>query len=137
MDPLGAAASIIAVLQLTTSIIKYLDGVKGTSEDHARLRSVLCSAREILYIVDSRITAARNGDPWSANLQSLCAKDGPLDQFRLALQMIESRTLPPKGSKRLTTAIIWPFRKGEVNELLSHLEYLKSLFFFAQQNDHV
>ena len=62
MDPLGATASIITVLQLTTSVVQYLDDVKGASDSRERMRSAICSADEILCILKSRITAASNGN---------------------------------------------------------------------------
>ena len=137
MDPLSTTGSIIAAIQLTTSVIHYLDDVKGAVEDYKRIRSVICSANEILCIPTSKSAAARAGDPWSQTLQSLFLPDGPLRHYEMTLQRIEHKMRHTQGPKKVIKIVTWPFQKKEVNELLDHLEHQKTLFLLAQQNDHM
>ena len=137
MDALSTTASIIAVVQLTASVIRYLNSVQDAVEDYKRIRSLICSANEILCILTSKSAAAQVGDSWSQTLQSLCVPDGPLRQYEMTLQRIEQKLKPAQGRKMVIKAVTWPFQKKEVNELLDHLERQKALFLLAQQNDHL
>lgn len=136
MDPLSAAASIIAVLQLAGTVMKYLSSVGDVSKDRKRIYSEVCEVDK-LRILSNNATQAQEGDSWSLTLQSLCAANGPLEQFDAILRRLESKLVPAKGSKRIVAAMGWPFDKGEVNELLNAIEHQKTLFIFARQNDHM
>ncbi len=137
MDPLSISASIIAVLQLTATVVQYLTVVKYYSKDRERLRSELCGIDSMLCILKNKATQAQLGDSWSMTLQSLRVANGPLEQFKITLERLAKKLAPPKGSKRVITAVTWPFQKGEVIELLNSVERKKTLFAFAQQNDHM
>lgn len=54
MDPLSVSASITAVLQLTTSVISYLNDVKSASDTRQRLRTELTG---VGLLLDSGIDA--------------------------------------------------------------------------------
>lgn len=138
MDPLSISASITALLGLTSTVIQYLNGVKGASEDRRRILSELASINGILFILQDQADQAKHDDQWSSTLQSLSVPEGPLDQFRRALERLSSKLAPPAtGLKKLGKAIIWPFQKEEVKEILSSIERQKALFNLARQNDHM
>ena len=43
MDPLSISASIVALVQLTGTVVEYLHGMKGASEDRQNILSELTS----------------------------------------------------------------------------------------------
>lgn len=137
MDPLSVSASIVAVLQLTTTVIQYMSHVKDGSDDRSRIRSELCGINGILSILNGKAVEEQQGDAWSMTFQSLCVVNGPLQQFEQTLQRLAKKLRVPSNSRKLFSAIDWPFKQDEVTELLTSLERQKSLFLFAQQNDHM
>lgn len=138
MDPLSISASISALLQLTSTVIQYLNGVKGAPEDRQRILSEIVSVNGILYILQDQADQAKKGDQWSSTLQSLNVPEGPLDQFRRALEHLSSKLASPAtGLKKLGKAIIWPFQKEEIKEVLNSIERQKALLNLARQNDHM
>jgi hypothetical protein len=63
MDPLGIAASIVALLQLTWMVIQYINGVKGASKVRQRLLLELSTVNGMLLILQDQAEQARAGDP--------------------------------------------------------------------------
>jgi hypothetical protein len=61
-------------------------------------------------------------------MRTITAPNGPLEQFKISLERLAS-----KAGK----ALVWPFQKGEVNDVLVAIERQKSCFILAQQNDHM
>ena len=138
MDPLSISAGITALLQLTSTVIQYLNSVKGASEDRRRILSELASVNGILFILQDQADQAKQGDQWSSTLQSLNVPEGPLEQFRRALEHLSSKLAPPAtGLKKLGNSITWPFQKEEIKEVLGSIERQKALFNLARQNDHM
>ena len=138
MDPLSVSASITALLQLASTVIQYLNGVKGASEDRRRILSELANVTGILYVLQDQADQAKQDHQWSSTLQSLNLPEGPLGQFRSALERLSSKLAPPTTSlKRLGKAIVWPFQKEEIREILDSIERQKALLNLARQNDHM
>lgn len=137
-DPLSISASITALLQLTSTVIQYLSGVKGAPEDRQRILSELASVIGFLYTLEDQADKAKQGDQWSSTLQSLNVPKGPLDQLRRALERLSSKLAPSAtGLKKVSKAITWPFQKEEIREILGSIERQKALFNLARQNDHM
>lgn len=138
MDPLSLSASITALLQLTSTVIQYLNGVKGAPEDRRKILSELASVSGILFILQDQAEQAKQGDEWSSTLHSLNVAAGPLDQFRTALERLSSKLASSAtGLKKLGKAIVWPFQKEEIKEILGSIERQKALLTLARQNDHM
>lgn len=136
-DPLSISASIIAVLQLSGTVIEYLNDVKGASEDRYRLLNEVTSISGLLYFLKDRATQSQYGDSWSTTLASLNTPKGPLEQFKSALERLTLKLAPVEGWRKGGKALAWPFRKEEIKEILSAIERHKSLFSLALQNDHM
>ena len=137
MDPLGAAASIIAVLQLTQSAIKYVKDASGATEDRDRIHAELEDIERLLHVLQINAEQLKSGDACPAALQCLCEPDGPLAHFRAMLEKISRIMRPTKGLRSAKAAVTWPFKKETVNEYLNALHRYKLLFMAAQQNDHM
>ena len=138
MDPLSICASITALLQLTSTVTQYLISVKGAPEERRVILSELSSVSGILYILQDEAEQAKRGDQWSSTFQSLSVPEGPLDQFRRALELLSSKLASPAtGLKKLGKAIAWPFQKEEITQILGGTERQKTLLNLARQNDHM
>ena len=135
MDPLSASASVTAVLQLTATIIKYLNCVKGAISERQRLLSELCSINSILYILQDQAEKDADDDTIHRMFASLQVSDGPLEQFNSTLERLKSKLAPLKKSGTVVESIIWPFKKDEIKDLLQAIERQKTLFTLARQND--
>ncbi len=138
MDPLSISASITALLQLTSTVLQYMNEVKGAPEDRRRILSELASVNGILFILQDQADQAKQGDLWASTLQSLSVPEGPLDQFRRAIERLSSKLASPAtGLKKFGRAIVWPFQKEEIKEILGSIERQKALLNLARQNDHM
>lgn len=135
MDPLSISASIVALVQLTGTVIEYLHGVKGASEDRQNILSELSSVSGMLFILQDH--ADQQEDSWSLTLKSLNGTEGPLAQLRTSLELLLSKLVPVKGLKKVGKAFAWPFQKEEIKEILNAIERQKVLLSLARQNDHM
>jgi hypothetical protein len=82
MDPVtlaGLAASIVQLIDATTTVIKYLNDVKDAPKDRATLAREGSSLLALFTDLRYRVEEAKPTDPW---LRSLGVKGGPLDQDR-------------------------------------------------------
>ena len=135
-DPLSISASIIAILQLTTSVYRFVSDVKGAPSELARLRDGIGSACTPLYMLRDRL---ENNDQELTSVYLLGGPDGPLNQFRKLLEQLVSRLAPKEGRWKdldeFRKTLVWPFKKEEVQALLSAMERQKSVFHLALQND--
>ncbi len=62
MDPLSMAASILAVVQLTATVLNYLNDVKDASKDRDKLSIEASSVYGLLTSLAYRIKAANPDD---------------------------------------------------------------------------
>jgi ankyrin repeat protein len=115
MDPLSAAASAIAVIQLSASVLgtcyKYISQVKDAPTDVARIVSEVGSLKAIL-----------------SDIQPKEALEGPL--------RICGEILNELDGKLKSSRFRWPFETGRVDKLLNKLGAQKSTFILvlAQAN---
>jgi len=91
MDPLSVTASIIAIIQLTSVIIGYLNDVKDASKDRARCAIEVSNVSALLVTLRYRLDEASSNDGWYVEVQALAAVNGPIDQYRSALEQLQSK----------------------------------------------
>ena len=138
MDPLSISASITALLELTSTVVRFLNEVKGASEDRRIVLAEVASVSGILYTLQDEVDQAKQGDRWSSTLCSLNVPEGPLPQIRKALERLSSKLASPAtGLRKLGKSMIWPFQKEEIKEILGSIERQKGLLTLARQNDHM
>ena len=137
MDPLSVSASIVALLKLSSTVIGYLSDVKDGPREPQKLRLELCNILPILSILQDEAEQAKSGGRWSSTLLSLDVPNGPIQQFRAALEELESKLSPIKGWTKVGKALTWPFEKKKTTEILGTIERQKLLFTLARQNDHI
>lgn len=137
MDPLSVSASIVALLQLTGTVITHLSDVKDGPKQLQRIRLEISSVPNLLMMLQDQANLATMEDAYSSTLNSLNVPNGPFQQFHAALERLASKLAPVEGWKKVGKGIKWTFDKEEVQELLNTIERLKALFSLARQNDHV
>ena len=133
MDPLGATASIVTLLQLAGAVIKYLSILKDASDDIKTLVLELCTIRGLLSTIKDLITEE------SILHESLGGPGGLFGQIESSLQALASKVEPTSATTahKLVQRLRWPPRKEEVKEVLSTIERQKTLLSLALQNDQM
>lgn len=134
MDPISVSASIIAILQLTATVIKYLNEVKSVSEDRQMLMTEITNTTGFLYLLKSSAEDSQVDSTTLHALSLLNASDG-LNQFKSSLEELALILRPGRGVQKAAKSLAWPFLKGQIKEILVKIERQKSLFGLALQND--
>ena len=137
MDPLSGAASIVALLQLTGTVIRYLSDVRDGPKELQRIRLEVSTIPSVLIMLQDRADQANQDDSFPSLLRSLDVPHGPFEQFRMALERLESKLAPVEGWRKLSKPFKWTFEKGEIHEILNIIERQKTMFNLALQNDHI
>jgi len=72
-------------------------------------------------------------------VQALAAVNGRIDQYRSALEQLQSKltSTATSGLKKIGSALTWKFSKEEVTNILARIERLKSLTQIALEMDHL
>jgi len=97
MNSLSISASIVAVLQLTETIIQYLNIVTDALKDRQRILLKLCNVNDMLYILEEQASQAQQSDAWSSTLLSLNKSNESIEQFKTALKRLENKLALAKG----------------------------------------
>ena len=139
MDPLSVTASVIAVLQLTHSVIGYLNDVKNAPEEWQDCTIEASNLHSLLTSLRFRLEKAQTQpqDPWYTTARALNVENGPLDQYKRALEQLATTVDGSDGTKKLRTRLVWKFKKTEVAGLLRRIERLKSFVSLALGEDHL
>ena len=133
MDPLGATASIVTLLQLAGAVIKYLSILKDASDDIKALVLELCTIRGLLSTIKDLIMEE------SILHESLGGPDGLFSQIESSLQALALKVQPKSTTTahKLVQKLRWPLRKEEVTDVLSSFERQKTLLGLALQSDQM
>lgn len=139
-DPLSITASVIAVLQLTTTVTKYLREVKDAPAECKRLVIELSSLRGILDTLKDSLNDASDVT-WVRSLREICSDGGPLSRLEISLVQIQSvleqQLNATSGAQRIKNALVWPFKRKDIDKLIVSIEQQKTLLSLALNNDHL
>lgn len=136
-DPLSITAGIIAVLQLTTTAVQYLNDVKDAPAERHRILIEVSTLSGFLLTLKALAESMQTNDLQASALRSLNVPDGPLEQIKSALERLLSTIKPARGLQRVSTSLTWTLKKTDVNNILASIERQKVLFLLAMQNDHM
>ncbi|MCJ1471194.1 hypothetical protein MMC07_009842, partial [Pseudocyphellaria aurata] len=136
MDPLSVTASIIALLQLSSTVLGYLNDVKDASRDRAKCAVEISNLYSLLFSLRSRLEEGSSDEPWNNEVRALGVKDGPLDQFKQALEQLQTKMTGGSRRKKVGDALRWKFSKEEITSIFARIERLKTLVQVALQMDH-
>ena len=137
MDPLSVTASVIAVLQLTGTVLSYLNDVKKAPKECQQCTIEASNLQNLLINLRYRLEQGQIGDPWFAAVRALNIENGPLDQYKQALEQLQSKVDVGNGVRKVKRQLVWKFSKAEVAEILARMERLKSLLSIALEMDHL
>lgn len=137
MDPLSITASIIAVTQLTSEVIKYLIDVKDAPKECQRCVVEASNLWVLLTNLRCRLEGVSADDAWFTSLRGLNAAGGVIDQYKAALEQLKSRVVVSDGMQKFKTRLEWKFSKAEVEQIFKRFERLISLVQVALEMDHL
>ncbi len=154
-EALGIASSIVALVDVSWTIFKYLKDVKEAPKERDSLSTELSGLVLWLNEVKLFTDAAQPNDPWLVTMERL---SGPVVQltallkdlrkeFKLAPNGTPEKVIKPgmtKAKSRLlgkvteaTHRVLWKFKKESVEDALKKIERIKSLMIVAVQRDHL
>lgn len=155
MDPISLTASTIAIIQLTTDLIKvtkdYYKGVKNAPREIAELieestnfGKVLEQLKTTLQAAESaeRLEIARNGlygirkeASRLPMLQEMMRVDGPLTSCHE--EMLAFKTKLSQNPSTVRRSLKWPIERDETRAIISRLRHLKSVLDTAIASDQL
>lgn len=137
MDPLSVTASIIAILQVTATLVNYANDVKDAPKDRARFAMEASSLSSLLLNLRYQIEDSKSNEEWYREVILLGVSEGPLDQYNRELKKLQLKVASSKGLVKIGDALWWKFSKEEVASILLRIERLKNLIQIALQMDHL
>ncbi|OBT88430.1 hypothetical protein VE02_03298 [Pseudogymnoascus sp. 03VT05] len=138
MDPLSLTASIIAILQATATLVSYVNDVKDAPSDQARFAKETQSLSDLLTNLICRLCEGKaKSEVWYSAVEALGKSDGPLGQYKTALERLQRKIKGGEGLARVGNVLLWKFVKEEVASILLQIERIKSLILIALQMDHL
>ena len=138
MDGVGAAASVIAVVELSAKIallcVQYSLNVKHAKTDIERLRGEVNSVTDLLRRVEQLLQG-----PDNTQLTTSQKLRDALRDCSLRLTELKTKLDPGKTRKAMSNfgirALKWPFESKEVEKIINDLERCKQTISLALQVD--
>lgn len=137
MDPLSVTASIIAILQLSNKVLGYLNDVKDASKECAKCTIEASNLHSLLVNLRFRLENGDSDTSWFTAIRDLAVENGPLDQFKQALELLQNRMTNGETWHQVGHALLWKIKKDEIASVLVRMERLKTLVAIALQMDHL
>jgi hypothetical protein len=138
MDPvsaIGLIASLASLIDATSTTLRYLNNVKNAPKSRAQIAQEASLLLALLTNLRYRLEDSDASEPWVQGVLTLGMANGPLDQFKVVLESLAMRLHNPSTGKSIGKALVWPFEKKEIDELLGKMERLKSFINLALQGD--
>jgi hypothetical protein len=139
MDPLSISLQIIALSQVTSTVIQCLLDIGEASGCRKKILNEISSAAGFLFVLQDLANRSKETESWHATLGALNVPGGPLAQFKISMESLVSIIGNDSSSdlKRAQNALAWPFRRGQINEILQAIERQKLTFALALHNYHL
>ena len=134
-EVVGIVSSILAILEASKKIVGFLDDAKHASVERNRLHIEILSAVTWLGALKTKVEESKAGGPELSTLESLAMPDGLLVEMQKLLDSIARKLNLTDGHRSLKGALIWPFDKKEIQEMISTVQRYNSCFVLALQND--
>ncbi|KAE8387003.1 hypothetical protein BDV23DRAFT_132939 [Aspergillus alliaceus] len=138
MDGVSSAASVIAVIQLTGSLVKlcggYIREVQNAREEILTLQRAITGLQDTLQDLQNNLQKNKaKALPTSSRLATV------ITTCLSELQALEARLNPGKGESLMRKiglrALKWPLKRTEMEGLTQNLERYKSSFLLSLQVD--
>ncbi len=137
MEPISLTASIIAIVQLTGTVVNYLNDVKDAPKDRNRCAIEASNLFNLLNNLKYRLEEAGENGSWYTTVRALAVAGGPFDQYKSALEQLEPKVGSGSGIMKVGSMLAWKFSKQEINAILLRMERLKTLVQIALELDHL
>ena len=137
MDLLSITASVIAIVQLTGTVIGYLHDVKDAPKDCKVVKVEVANLYSLLIRLQCHLEQDDVNSPWYTAVRALNASGGPFDQYLQSLQQLESKIAGDGRAHKFRRALVWIFSKEAVASILGRIERLKALIAIALEMDHL
>lgn len=137
MELPSATTSIVAILQLSAKVVGYLTAVRDASKDCTQCATEVSNLHSLLSKLKCLIDEGDVTQPWYNAVQSLAAMDGPLDQFKQALVVLENKMTDEDRLGNKSETLVWKLNEEDYAAIMSRMKRLKSLVEIAIQIDHV
>lgn len=124
-----ATASIIAILQLSEKVIKYVRDVSGATDERKRLREQVRACSNILLTLRDGVEDSDEGQVWAKTVELLAS---PLERLQRALELAAIKLQTKSSTKE---KLKWPFKEKEVQKLIDAIESEKSLLVLSLENN--
>jgi hypothetical protein len=140
MDGLSGAASVIAVIDISTKVsslcFQYLTEVKNAKEDIERLHRKVTDIKGVL----GKIKQLLDG-PNKAQLLTTHDLSESLKECLVQMQILKTDLEPRKTRKAMSRlgvrALKWPFTSKQVEKMVAHLQGCEQTFSLALQVDQM
>lgn len=143
MDPISITGTLIAVLQLTTTVISicydYRQGVSSASREVLQISSSLNSLRDVLEsllgLIEDSKSKSEGSESRLATVELLAKDGGTLDSCLEELLRLKRKLEPESGWRKVRKSLVWPLQEAEVKKALDRLERSKSMMLLALSAD--
>lgn len=135
MEALGGAVSVVQLVEFTMQTIKYLYRVKEASNERTGLLREAQTLLTLLLSLQAQVDKAKQSEARFVGIESLTAKNGPLDQLRDGLENLTDKLKPKKGTKTTVRKFVWTLDKTYCEDMLQKIERAKSSINLALQGD--
>lgn len=128
-------ASIIAILELTTTLTGYINDVRHATREQAKVAVEASNLYGLLTSLRFRVEEVQSKDPWFNQVKLLGRENGPLDQFKEVLDKMVLQISSSRKRDQVKSVLTWKLTKLEVEDALKRMERLKSLIQCALTAD--
>ncbi|KAF1997424.1 hypothetical protein P154DRAFT_470891 [Amniculicola lignicola CBS 123094] len=122
-DALSVVASVIAIVDATVKILKYLNDVKDAPQQRADCERDLATLYSLLISLKYRLDVSDLSKAWNQAVRTLGIENGPFAQYAAVLEELHRKIA---NNNKIVAALKWKFTKEDVKELRSKIEGLKS-----------
>jgi hypothetical protein len=139
MDPLSITLGVVSLVELTYKVINYARDTKDGDKDRTRILHEALSLMGLLNMLKDLVDDPKRDpqDRWLQATSGLAARDGPFQQYKLALEILVEKVMPRHGFRKFTHALTWSFSKEEVAVLLTQIARVTSFIHIVLEIDHM
>jgi hypothetical protein len=138
MDPVsvvGLAASIVQLIDATTTTLICLNEIKNAPRERAKLAMEITSLLSLLTNLRYRVEDCKPNGSWFAAVRFLGVKNRALDQLASTIKGLQIKLDDGDGLQKIKNALLWPLTQKDVQDLFARIERLMSLINLAFQED--
>ncbi|KEY68912.1 hypothetical protein S7711_03842 [Stachybotrys chartarum IBT 7711] len=136
MEGLSAAASVVAVVQLSSKVAHYINTARGASIQRRELRDEVLRCNDILQMIGDQLEEDQEGT-WAKKAEALEGPQAPLGRLAELLVSLEAKLRPPKENEKLLASLKWPFQEKEVDRIMATIGREKGLLTMAMDRGHL